>query len=227
LVERFFLDVSETSQTFEKIRGRLPFCGIRQWKISKFDQAQVALSIILPENISEVGFHIFQIALSYGFSSPLFDMIRNKMKIAYSINAAVEHFSENSIFTFYGNTSEKNIFDLMGGCKKALVQLMNNPENEIERVKKVLLLSAAHAQNSIIGNPEDNLFFFQRNGDFPPVPNEIENLANHIKPEIIKKHAEIILDLLPFAAVSVIGGIPQLSQEEFSKRCEAVLTNID
>jgi predicted Zn-dependent peptidase len=224
LIEKFFSDVSNAPYRFEKIRGRIPFHGLKQWKSDKFEQSHVALSVMLPEGVSEIETAAFLTALSGGFSSPLFDTVRNEMKIAYSIGASVQHVSRNPIFTFYGNTDEQKVLDLIRGCKIALVKLRNTPEREILRTRKSLLLSAARASSAIIGSPDELLFAYQRTGLFPPSAEEIAKFADNLSPEVFRNHAQMIIDLLPSAAVAIVGGQAQYSPENFSEECTKILS---
>ncbi|MCX7835208.1 MAG: insulinase family protein [bacterium] len=100
--------------------------------------------------------------LGNGMSSRLFQEIREKRGIAYSVYSFVDNYRDTGVFGIYLGTDEKKIDKACELAKKELFKLVNNPlkPNELKRIKKqvkgnlVLALESTSSRMSRIARME-------------------------------------------------------------------------
>ena len=110
--------------------------------------------------------HVFAAAAGGGMSSRLFQELREKRGLAYSIYAFHWAFSDSGVFGFYAASSPKDAGELMAAALDTLTQATQDlDEGEIQRAKaqmKVSLLSALESPGARAQQIARNLAIYGR-----------------------------------------------------------------
>ena len=143
-----------------------------------------------------------------GGSSRLFQEIREKRGLVYSIYASVESFSDSGTFQVVAGTGKNEIKELLPVlCNELINSPKNLTEKEIEKSKAQLKTSTLMSIESTMANATIAAYQLFRYGKLIDMKERIEKINNVTKTSI-EKVANKLLSSKP--TISSIGPIKQL-----------------
>ncbi len=152
----------------ERVLKRAP--AIRDgvwWKVDQTEQAHIVWGVGAPEYASRDQAAALLIAnyLGGGMSSKLFQEIREKSGLAYTVYASQQAFIDSGVMTIYAATSPGQVSKCLGMIEDAALALCAKeltPEEirEVkESIKGALLLSSDSVESTMTANAIDEIYF--------------------------------------------------------------------
>ena len=155
---------------------------------------------------------VFSSLLGGGMSSRLFQEIREKRGLVYSIYAGMDSFNDNGTFQVVAGTGEQQIKELLPVLCEELIKIPNNlSEEEIEKSKMQLKASTLMSIETNRVNAMVSAYQLLRYNKIIEINERIEKI-NNVSKESIKKIAKKILLSKP--TIASIGPISNLEKIE-------------
>ena len=136
--------------------------------------------------------------LGGGMSSRLFQEVREKRGLAYTIQAYTSFYSDSGMFTVYSGTSPEKAGELISVITDELLKVTNFiTDEELERAKNQLKAGTLMEQESTIARAEEmgrSLICFEK---FMSPKEVIENINSVEKSAVTKLMKRIISQSLP------------------------------
>ncbi len=154
LVRKYILPRLRHRKSCKKIYKPMPFKGGYGSKIKDFEQSTI--SIAYPSVSSEDPLsptqNVLNIVLGNGMSSRLFQRIREKLGLAYSVYTMPSPYTYTGIFGIYLNVARENAARAVKETKEELVKLMTEgiTEDELALAKAQLISAAVFAQENLL-----------------------------------------------------------------------------
>ncbi len=152
--------------------------------------------------------NIYSAIMGAGMSSRLFQEIREKRGLVYSIHASSRSFYDTGTFQIIAGTGEKQIKELLPVlCEELLNAPKNLTEKEIEKSKTQLRAATLMASESTMSNAAIAVHQLFTEGKLIDIQETIEKI-NNVTKSSIEKVANKILSSKP--TIASIGPIKQL-----------------
>jgi predicted Zn-dependent peptidase len=147
---------------------------------------------------------ILNCAIGGGMSSRLFQEVREKRGLAYSISTFTSSFKDSGMFAITGGTTPDQLYEVLKICHRELTDILNNglSEEEIEISRQQLITSLLMGQENTLarmGRLADLEIYF---GEFFPIEYSVDKIKA-ITTETIKKTAADLLDPDNMTLVSI------------------------
>ncbi len=155
---------------------------------------------------------VYSAIMGGGGSSRLFQEIREKRGLVYSIYAGMDSFNDNGTFQVVAGTGEQQIKELLPVLCEELIKIPNNlSEEEIEKSKMQLKASTLMSIETNRVNAMVSAYQLLRYNKIIEINERIEKI-NNVSKESIKKIAKKILLSKP--TIASIGPISNLEKIE-------------
>jgi predicted Zn-dependent peptidase len=146
-------------------------------------------------------------ALGGGMSSPLFQEVREKRGLVYSVSAYSDHGADYGDFTVFAGTTAKHVDELLAvACEQVAKMTEHVAEPDMQRAKNSLLVQLATAKEKpfmlargIAGN------LFDRGRVVPP--EEIMQAVEAVTTDDVKAAARAVIATNP--TLSLVGPVPE------------------
>jgi predicted Zn-dependent peptidase len=127
-------------------------------------------------------------------SSRLFQEVREKRGLAYSISSFTSSYRDSGMFAVTGGTAPDRLYEVLNICYKELISILNDglSEEEIEIARQQLITSLLMGQENTLarmGRLADLEMYF---GEFFPIEYSVEQIKAVTTDSIRKAAAEII-----------------------------------
>tara|TARA_Y100000590_G_C15488126_1_gene926645 strand:- start:3 stop:989 length:987 start_codon:yes stop_codon:yes gene_type:complete len=155
---------------------------------------------------------VYSALMGAGGSSRLFQEIREKRGLVYSIYSDIDSFFDSGTFQIVAGTGQNEIKELLPVlCDELVNSPKNLSEKEIEKSKTQLIASTLMAQESTMNNATSAAYQILRYGKLKDINDRIEKIKN-ISKSSIEKISKKILSSNP--TISSIGPIKELENLE-------------
>jgi len=133
-----------TAKETKAVRAPSAFVGENRALVRDLDQANIALALPCPSyrDKNYYDFQLLAIILGGGMSSRLFQEVREKRGLAYSVSAFTTLYSDSGLFSMYGGCSPDKLAEMTGVMLSELRRLADGVE-EKERVRAVNQIRAS------------------------------------------------------------------------------------
>ena len=199
LAEKAFGDLKKP--TLVKESSAAAFAGGEFRKDKKLEQAHFALAFESPgyRSLDIYTAQVYSIALGGGMSSRLFQQIREKRGLCYSIFAQAGAFSDTGLTTIYAGTSAEQIPDLanltINELKRAAMDLS---EVEVTRARSQMKAGLLMGLESPSSRAERLARMIQIWGKVPSLDETIEKIDS-VNLEKVRTYAEHVMTQAKFA----------------------------
>lgn len=153
LVKKYVLPRIENRKFARPMRGAVKFKGGYGSRIKDFEQSTIAIaypsvSAEDPLNATQL---VINIILGSGMSSRLFQRIREKLGLAYSVYTMPSAYTETGFFGIYLNVAKENAAKAVGETKEELIKFVTEgiSEDELELAKSQLISASVFAQENL------------------------------------------------------------------------------
>ena len=155
---------------------------------------------------------VYSALMGAGGSSRLFQEIREKRGLVYSIYSDIDSFFDSGTFQIVAGTGQNEIKELLPVlCDELVNSPKNLSEKEIEKSKAQLIASTLMAQESTMNNATSAAYQILRYGKLKDINDRIEKIRN-VSKSSIEKISKKILSSNP--TISSIGPIKELENLE-------------
>ena len=155
---------------------------------------------------------VYSALMGAGGSSRLFQEIREKRGLVYSIYSDIDSFFDSGTFQIVAGTGQNEIKELLPVlCDELVNSPKNLSEKEIEKSKTQLIASTLMAQESTMNNATSAAYQILRYGKLKDINDRIEKIRN-VSKSSIEKISKKILSSNP--TISSIGPIKELENLE-------------
>tara|TARA_B100001123_G_scaffold142879_1_gene166142 strand:- start:274 stop:1527 length:1254 start_codon:yes stop_codon:yes gene_type:complete len=159
---------------------------------------------------------VYSAIMGAGGSSRLFQEIREKRGLVYSIYSDMDSFSDSGTFQVVAGTGKNEIKELLPVLCDELISLPNNlDEKEIEKSKAQLKASTLMSQESTMNNATTSAYQLLRYDKLIDINERIKRIEN-VSKESIEKVSKKIISSNP--TISSIGPIKQLEHLDNIKK---------
>ncbi|RQW90225.1 MAG: insulinase family protein [Geobacter sp.] len=216
LLENFFSNVTPGSYTKNKLTPSYK----KQVNLTNKDLEQVHLCLgtkALPQNSPKryVGY-IVNTILGGGISSRLFQEIREKRGLAYSVYSYILSHSDAGTFVVYAGTKKEQLYEVIELILQLMKKLKNDPVTSaemlfsIDHLKGNLLLSLESTDNRMTKLAKNEIYFDRQ----VPIPEIIAGLERVTPNDIIELCNELFQDC--FLNLELMGKLDDLSIDSSS-----------
>lgn len=215
LIDKFFKNIpSGAAPKYEKAIYK----GGEFKQIKDLEQVQFTLgfeSMAYSELKEFYALNLLSVILGGGMSSRLFQEIREKRGLAYTVAASNASFSDTGLFYIYAGTGKDDLNSLMRVITGEINKIASEPvfENELNRAKtqlKASILMALESTSSRADKNASQLLFFNRN----IAPEELSKKIDEINKDDILNVARNVFSSKP--TVATLGPVEkQLGFSEF------------
>jgi predicted Zn-dependent peptidase len=152
---------------------------------------------------------VFAAAAGGGMSSRLFQEVREKRGLAYSIHAFHWGFSDTGLFGFYAGAADRDAAEVVAASMDCLAEAAHRvDESEIKRVKaqmKVSLLTALEQPGARVHQVARQIQVYGRPLSMDEMLTRVEGIAVE---DVRKTGAAMLRSLPTVAAIGAIGKVP-------------------
>lgn len=198
LFDKYFVE-HPNSQPNIRRRETLPVQAEKQFiERKELDQLHVGLDAIVGSGMDKSSLYLefFSKMISGGMSFPLFQEVRDKRGLCYSINSSISRESDFGSFDIYIGTDPKRYKEAIGATLEVIDKSKTNEEllNKVKRLSIGRLLLAYEHTGNIIMKAERDITYLGYPRGFEETKKEIEEVTidnikqavdQYLKPEQI------------------------------------------
>jgi predicted Zn-dependent peptidase len=174
-----------------------------------FEQVTILLGLqSVSETDPDVYAHkILARALGGGMSSPLFQEVREKRGLVYSVHAYSDHGSDHGDFVIFAGTTAKHVDELFSVACAELVKTVDGvSEEDMSRAKNSLLVGLATAKERPFSLAQGIAGSFFERG-FVMTPEEVMQKVAAVRVEDVQRAACSVIASPP--TISLVGPVPE------------------
>lgn len=148
------------------------------------------------DNDERYAFAILNTILGGGTSSRIFQEVREKRGLAYSIGTADINFKDSGCFTVSGGSSPRNIDKVLKLCLEEVKKIYSEPvtdeelESARQQIKSAIVLGMENSSNRMGRLAECEIYF----GEYQPVDTTIERFSAVTKDDVINVASKYLKD---------------------------------
>lgn len=209
--------VKLTKDALSKIRSKEPkksqsanYTGGEYFEHRKLDQVHLLIGLPSVSRYDDK-YHTFQVIdsiLGGGMSSRLFQEIREKQGLAYSIYSFNSSYTDSGILSIFAGTDSSNLDNLFKSITAELKKLFTNDlkEEEVNRVKERIKSQILMSRESVSSRAETLGYYYGNYGRYIDKAELIEKI-NAVNISDVKKVVEELLSQHDKITLAAIGEI--------------------